>query len=110
MNAAFGHTVTLQSRVAAGKDAYGNTTYTTSSTTLNNVPIWPAGSSELLQGQDILTDTLVALFPHGTTVEPTDRVVAFGRTYEVTGSPFDWVSPWTGTKPGVQVNLKAVTG
>jgi hypothetical protein len=107
---AFGQTVTLQSRAVSGKDDYGNTTYTTTSTVLHNVPIWPAGSTELLQGQDILTDTLVALFPHGTVVSPTDRVLAYGRTYEVTGSPFDWVSPWTSTKAGVQVNLKVVTG
>lgn len=107
---AFGQTVTLQSRTVSGKDSYGNVTYSTTSTTLHNVPIWPAGSAELLQGQDILTDTLVALLPHGTVVLPTDRVQAFGRTYEVTGSPFDWVSPFTSTKAGVQVNLKVVTG
>ncbi|MGZ4518960.1 MAG: hypothetical protein ACXVXP_02965 [Mycobacteriaceae bacterium] len=107
---AFGQTVTLQSRTVSGKDAYGNTTYSETETLLQNVPIWPAGSSELLQGQDILTDTLVALFPHGTVVSPTDRVLAYGRTYEVTGSPFDWVSPFTSTRAGVQVNLKVVTG
>jgi hypothetical protein len=107
----FGLQVTWMKRTITGRDAYGIDIYSTSiPQVLNNVPVWPAGSSELMQGQDVLTDLLVAVVPHGLGVSPTDQMIVFGRTYEVTGSPFDWVSPLTGTRVGVQINLKVVTG
>ena len=111
MIAPFGRSMTLQSRVVSGQDAYGKDVYTVVSTALTGVPVWPAGTgTEAMQGQDVLTDVHVALLPHGTVVDATARVVLGGRTYEVTGKPFDWASPLTGTQPGVQVSLKAVSG
>jgi hypothetical protein len=107
----FGQQVTWMQRTIGGQNSHGENVYTTAiPVTLDNVPVWPAGSTELVQGQDVLTDLLVAVVPHGIAVSPTDQMIVFGRTYEVTGSPFDWVSPLTGTRVGVQINLKVVTG
>lgn len=104
-------TVTVLTTTVVGRDAYGKDIVSTVSVDSPGWVIWPAGAgTEAVQGQDILTDTLVGLAPPGTAVAAIDKVVVDGRTYSVQGNPWPWKSPLTGTEPGVQVALKAVTG
>lgn len=103
--------VTLISRSVSGQDGYGADVYAEVSTDSPGWVVWPTGlGSEKVQGQDIVTDNLTALAPPGTVLASVDRVLVGGRTYEVQGTPYAWQSPFTGRMPGVQVELRAVTG
>lgn len=109
--ASFTVPVTLVRGTVTGRDPYGQDVRTTTETVVPGCVVWPATSgSEATQGQDVITDTLVCLFPPGTTVSATDWVRFLGLTYEVTGTSFDWESPLTGASRGVQANMRAVTG
>lgn len=112
---AFGETVILHSRAATGQDEYGNDVFTVTDTSLDNVPIWPRNSSELLQGEDLTIAGLQALLPAGTSVWAIDSLTVqtgayAGRSYEVDGEPGYYTSPFTGRAPGVLVNLTRITG
>ena len=107
----FGTTVSLVTVTVTGQDAYGKDILSKVETPIPGCSVWPATTgSEVTQGQDIVTDLLVCLFPPGTVIGATDKVKTLGRTYEVTGNSFDWASPLSGSRIGVQVNLKAVSG
>jgi hypothetical protein len=107
---AAGVTATLLTRTKSGTDALGNDVYMTVSTVVDHCIFDPGGSVELVQGQDMLTTTPMLYLPAGTTVGPIDAVTVNGITYEVDGSPNNYVSPFTGWPAGIAVKLKAVTG
>jgi hypothetical protein len=48
--------------------------------------------------------------PAGADIEPSDRIVARGDTYEVDGEPADWRSPFSGRAAGVALSLRRVEG
>jgi hypothetical protein len=107
----FGESVVLQSRVASGVDQYGDDTFTTVSTTFENVPVAPRGVS--VENQDMRDTVFLGIsvyLPSGTVVNAVDRVVVRGKTYEVEGQPFEAISPFTGWAPGVAVALREVEG
>ena len=106
----FGETVVLHTRTRTGEDAYGNDVFTTTDTTLEKVPVWPAGATELVQGQDTTITGLYALLPADTNVEAIDYVTVYGDDYEVDGEPGRFASPFTGLNPGVQVHLTRIAG
>lgn len=106
----FGQTVVVTTRVVAGQDSDGNDAFTPSNTTLTNVPVWPKGASEDLQGRDLATTDLTALLPLSITVSLIDAITVYGAKYEVDGEPERFQSPFTDLNPGVLVNLKKVTG
>lgn len=96
---------------STGQDQYGNDVRTQVVTVSPGWVIWPATvGAESVQGQDVITDTLVAFAPVGTDVTAIDHIVWNGGTYDVQGSPWQWQSPFTGDAVGVQVDLKRVTG
>lgn len=105
----FGVNVTVVSRAVSGTDSLGNDVFTLTKTVVLGA-FAPGGSTELVQGQDIVITQPVAYLPPGTVVGPSDAVQVAGTTYEVDGSPNAWLSPFTGWQPGVEVRLKAVTG
>lgn len=106
----FGQTVTLQQRTVTGVDADGNDTYTATSTDVTGCAFNPGPSIETVQGQDMIVDTPTLYMPAGTVVSAYDRLVVAGVTYEVSGSPNFWKSPFSGWDPGVVVSLKGVSG
>lgn len=106
----FGETVVLHTRAVSGQDGDGNDVRSDAPTTLTGVPVWPRNSSELVQGQDTSIVGLTALLPAGTSVAGVDKVTVYGDTYEVDGEAGHLISPFTGTNPGVLVNLTRVTG
>lgn len=109
MDFPYGVPVTVVTRTASGRDADGNTTWTETSVTVTGA-FAPGGSSELIQGQDTVITQPTVYLPSGTAVQPTDRVTVAGLTYEVDGSPNEWINPFTGSDFGVEVKLQRVTG
>jgi hypothetical protein len=109
MDFPFGDQITVVARTAAGRDGDGNTTYTTVNTVVRGQFV-PAGSVELVQGLDVVTNQPTVYLPAGTVVKATDQVVAAGVTFEVDGAPNAPVNGFTGWAPGVVVRLRNVTG
>lgn len=106
-----GEPVTLVTRTRNGVDSDGNDVYTDTPTdVLGGCVIWPRGSSELVQGVDTTITGLWLLFPPGTQVSATDRVIARGDTWEVDGDAQQHRSPFTGRIPGVLVAVTKVRG
>lgn len=109
----FGETVTLHTSGLTLQDEDGNDVSDPDwdvTTTLTGVPVWPRNASELVQGQDTLITGLSALLPAGTVVTAIDSVDVYGQSYEIDGEPGIFQSPFTGTNPGVLVNLTRITG
>jgi len=102
-------TVTLVGRTVSGQDAYGNDVYTEVQSTVPGV-FAPGGSTEQVQGQDMVISQPTVYLPAGTDVTAVDAVIVGSVRYDVDGAPSDWRSPFTGWQAGVQVRLKSVTG
>ena len=105
-----GETVTIQRRTASGRDAHGNTTWTTAEIPVDECAVWPTGSTEQVQGQDQTSERLTVWFPYGTDVRSTDQMQVRGLAYTVEGLPSSWASPFTATRAGVEVRLERVRG
>lgn len=105
-----GKSITVVTRTVTGRDALGNDIYTETSTQVDGCVVYPRGSTELVQGQDLVTDSLTALLPPGTAITATDRVIVDGVTYEVDGQPSAWSNPFVSVADSLQVQLKVVTG
>lgn len=104
-----GQTVMLQSRTRSGTDAHGNDTWSTTESDIEGCAVWPASSTETVQGQDVVTDSVMVAVPVETVVAATDRLVIGGLTYEVEANADDYTSPLTGWAPGLVVRAKRVT-
>jgi hypothetical protein len=105
----YGLAITLVARSVTGQDAYGNDVYTEVTSAVTGA-FNPGMSSELVQGQELVTMQPTVYLPAGTDLTPYDAVDVAGQRYEVDGTPNEWQSPLTGWQPGVVVKLKAVTG
>lgn len=104
---AHGEKLTLYVRTKTGEDSDGNDVYSAAPTVVDNVPVWPAGSSEQVQGQDSTVTGKTAMLPPGFDVDAIDYAVdENGNAYEVNGVPDTYRSPFTGFDPGVFVNLQ----
>lgn len=97
-----------------GVDDYGNDVRGDVATTIPGCVWWPKSSVETdIATQDTVDTAMELLIPPGTGLDPaaTDSVILGGLTYTVTGDPFGWLqSPFTGSRAGVQIELKRVTG
>lgn len=115
MGAPFGLTITFVTKgPKTGRDGDGNSTYTPTSQDVPGCMFAPGGSTELVQGQDQVTDQPTIYAPTGTNVGAPDSVIVPGfGTYEVDGLPQAWPPhPRTGWQPSnsVVVKLKRVSG
>jgi hypothetical protein len=74
---------------------------------IDDCVLYPAGTGgeQVDVGRDQTVQTLTLLAPAGTDLTPLDRVQARGATYDVDGWPFEYRSPLTGWRPGLQVTL-----
>jgi hypothetical protein len=106
----FGITVALITRTKSGIDRDGNDVYSTVETTIEDCAFDPGGSTELVQGQDMVITQPTLYVPAGTVVDSYAAFLINGQKFEVDGSPNDWSSPFTGWTPGVAIRLKRVTG
>lgn len=67
---------------------------------------YPTSSTEV---NAAVTDARMLLVPSGSDIVPTDRIRLGGLLYQVEGLPKDWVDPFTGWAPGMQVTLERVS-
>lgn len=107
-----GETVTLITRTVTGRDADGNDVYSDVTSTASGGAVFaPGGSTEQLQGQDLVVSSprfiWINVIPNLTAVDAIQR--ANGDKYEVTGTPEYYVHPRTGRQV-LQVNVQKVTG
>jgi hypothetical protein len=107
-----GETVTLIRRTRTGTDADGNDVWTDTPVVVPRCAVWPRTAVETLAGgrQDTSIVGLSLLAPPGTVIAVTDRITARGLTWEVDGEPGVWDSALTGSRAGVEVALRRVSG
>lgn len=107
----FGETVTILSRTVTSQDAYGNDVYTAVETDVPGCAFAPAGSIELIQGQNTVIEQPTVYLATGTPAPaPTDRLRVRGDLYDVDGKPQEFHNPFTNNTPGPVVRLERVTG
>lgn len=97
----------------------GNDVYTDTEFEVSDVVTWPSTSSLVGQGlriemrtgdQSTAVASLQALLPPNTDVTAFDAVRIGDVLWEIEGDPSIYISPFTGTNPGVLVRLVRVTG
>lgn len=104
------HGETITVRRPAGTSPRGDPLPTVDHT-VGGCAFAPRTSTELLDRRDTVTIGLSLYAPPGADIRPTDRIVrADGTVWEVTGEPGDWLTPWSGWHPGIEVALTRVTG
>lgn len=109
---AFGEPIVLHSRTVTGQDIYHSDVYSSTDTATSGA-FAPAGSTEVVQGQDTITtqDSVYITDLTGLpAVEAIDQLTVRGVTYDVDGTPALWVNPWSGETDGLVIRLRGVTG
>lgn len=110
MDFPYGETVVLHTRSVTGQDALGNDTLTAVDVTVTGCGFDPGGSTENVQGQDLVTSQPTLYVPAETGVGVVDAVTVRGVRYEVDGQPASYTNPFTGWTPPLVVRLVGVTG
>jgi hypothetical protein len=107
-----GDTVTVHRRAKTGKkDPLGNAIYAFTDTAYTGVAVWaPGPGTEQTDDRDQLTTERAMLLPPGADITAYDEVTVRGLRYAVDGDPMEHISPLTGRRGGVEVNLRRVTG
>jgi hypothetical protein len=106
----YGETIAIVSQTVSGQDDDGNDTRVASETSISGVAFAPAGSTELVQGQDTVITQDTVYLPTGASLPlATDKVRARGRLYNIEGDPQVFVNPFTGEAPGAVLRLSKVT-
>lgn len=103
----FGTPVTLVKNGAATTNRFGDPVPSQDSSVTVLGAFSPGGSVEVA-GQDVADTQPTVYLPPGTDVSWVDAVTVDGVTYQVDGSPNEWVSPFTGKAFGVAVKLSAI--
>jgi hypothetical protein len=108
-------TVTLVTQGSpTGQDQYGNDTYTPVETTVPGCLFAPGGSTETVNGQDVVVTQPTVYAPTGTPVTAYDKAIVTGYgTFDVDGKPQAWPpSPFSGWQPrnSVVIRLREVQG
>lgn len=106
----FAETFVIHSRGVTGTDADGNDVYGDTDTTTTGA-FAPAGSTELIQGQNtVLTHDTIYLEDGAPVPAPTDQVTVRGERRDIDGKPEVFHNPFTGNEPGAVVRLLGATG
>lgn len=92
------YTVTILRRSTTAQDEYGDPVGTF--TSAGDSPAWieQTQTREVLLGRDRVTADWLVVLPVGTVLEPYDRIVHDGMTFEVIGAPWLAASPVTGSR------------
>lgn len=107
MSLPFGETVTV-TRVSENNrgDHTGGESFT-----IEGCAAWPTVSTETVTGgMDVVTLGLTLWMPPFSDVLSTDTITVRGTLYTVNGEPGIFKSPLSGTRAGIEVQLKAQTG
>jgi len=110
MSFPYGQTVTVISRTVSGQDAYGNDTYSETSTAITPCVVQSSGSTETIEFTDQVSDELTVFLPYGTDVKAIYAIQWDGNKYEVQGNPSQWQSPFSGHTSPIQIRATRITG
>jgi hypothetical protein len=102
--------MTLLKRAVSGQDEYGNDTYTETPIVVQQCVFQPSGSTEVLIFTDQVSTNDIIYMPAGTDVSALDAIQYDGATYEVTGAPSEWMSPFSGRVSPIRINVLLVSG
>lgn len=69
-----------------------------------------ASSEDHAGGRQAVLAPATLYAPTGADIQPQDRIVVRGETFEVDGDRSDWRNPYSGHRPGISVALRRVTG
>jgi hypothetical protein len=107
-----GQTVTIVRQSPDGFDPYGDPLPGTQTrTAVAGCAVAPRYSTEPTdRGRRGVIVGLSVYAPAGTDILHTDHVEVDGVAYLVEGIPAEWVSPFTGWAPGVEVALRRAEG
>jgi hypothetical protein len=112
----FGVTITWLQRTVTSTPGYGNDVVSWTPTDIYGAAVFPGvgskrfmGTREHVQGQDLISGELTIVIPVSYAVEPTDRFIVSGETYEVDGQPAVHRNPFTGST-SQELRLNLVTG
>ena len=112
MTLAFGTTVTILRAAPGGFDAYGDPIVSvTERTDIDGCGVAPRYSTEPTErGRQGVIIGLSVYAPSGSDIVSTDRLEIDGLTYVVDGEPAEWINPFTGSRPGLEVAARRATG
>jgi hypothetical protein len=111
-----GETITVRRPASPGTSPRGDPLPATEHTVAGcviapQVSIGQNASGEIVDRRDTVITGLALFAPPNADIRPTDRIVrADGTVWEVEGEPGDWLSPFTGWHPGIQLGIRRVTG
>lgn len=105
----FGRTVTIIG--SGGVDQYGDPIADAARTDIDGCAVAPRTSFDITgTGRFGVIVGLTVLFPDGTAIEPTDQFEIDGVLWQIEGVAGEWVSPFTGWRPGIEVALARAAG
>lgn len=107
-----GETITVL-RPGSTTDRYDNVVADWTAPTRTDITgcaVAPRSTSEENIGRQAVIIGLTVYTPAGADIRPSDRVEVRGDVHEVDGEIGDWRNPFTGTRPGLEVQLKRVAG
>lgn len=108
----YGQTITVLRDVAGGVDEWGDPA--TASITRSDIAgcaIAPRYSSEPdALGRNGVIVGLTVFAPYGTDILFSDRIEIAGTVYLIEGSPENWLNPFTGSTPGMEISLTRGVG
>ena len=100
-----GVTVTVRS-VVTSTDSYGDSTTETVETSWGPCAVAPRYATESVDPRSAPVIVGKTVFGPAIDLDSDDQLIIDGLTYEVDGLPGEWVSPFTGWAPGVEVPVK----
>lgn len=109
----FGQTITVS---RSGGTSWNGDPLPSTTHTIKGCAIWQSSTSEDMQGRDVIVTTTMLAVPYGSDIVATDMVYLPDDDtdkpayWQVNGDPFPWRSPFTGWRPGTQVQLQRVVG
>jgi hypothetical protein len=109
-NFPYPETMTIVKRSVTSTDDYGNDVLSDTSTVISQCVYTPGGSNENVVFTDQVNTTDAFYVPEGTDVTALDAIQYKGDTYEVSGAPSHWRSPFSGRVSPVRVSVIRVTG
>lgn len=101
--------ITLIRRVESGRDAHGNTIWSTARETVDGCSVQPFTSTETLLGGAQVQGRRKLFAPAGLNLDSVDAVEVGGVQYEIDGDAPDWPD-LSGAADHVEAILRRVTG
>ena len=108
----FGEPVVFEAAVSGTEDVHGNPVDSWGQpVTVDGCAFDPGGSTESIEpGRAPVVTSPRIYAPPGTVVGRRDRATVRGVTYLVDGDPALWRNPYTGSEPGIVVELERAHG